>query len=115
MVWGPDVDNDRQPINPEWRIYARSASDDKSPIVAMLVALDALKAAGKRPSVNVKFLFDGEEEAGSANFRRLAMARPDALKADLALTLDGPRHPSGRPTLYFGVRGGAGLTVIDGW
>jgi acetylornithine deacetylase/succinyl-diaminopimelate desuccinylase-like protein len=52
-------------FDPEWRIYARSASDDKSPIVAMLTAIDALKALGRRPSVNLKFFFEGEEEAGS--------------------------------------------------
>ena len=34
------------PIDPEWRIYARSASDDKAPIVAIAAALDGLKAAG---------------------------------------------------------------------
>ena len=56
-------------------------------------------------------VLDGEEEAGSANFRRFAEARPQALKTDLAITLDGPRHPSGRPTVYFGVRGGAGVTI----
>src|SRR5215208_1908933 len=52
-------------FGPEWRLYARSASDDKAPIIAMLRALDALKAAGKGPAANLKFFFDGEEEAGS--------------------------------------------------
>src|SRR5215217_3626397 len=44
-----------QTFDPEWRLYARSASDDKGPIVAMLSALDALRAAGVKPSVNLKF------------------------------------------------------------
>ena len=47
------------------RIYARSASDDKAPIVALLAALDALKRAGLEPTVNVHVILDGEEEAGS--------------------------------------------------
>src|SRR5437588_109531 len=47
----------------EARIYARSASDDKAPIMAMLAALDALKAARVVPAVNLKFVFEGEEEA----------------------------------------------------
>jgi acetylornithine deacetylase/succinyl-diaminopimelate desuccinylase-like protein len=37
-------------LEPEWRIYARSASDDKSPIVALCAALDALKSGGREPS-----------------------------------------------------------------
>ena len=48
----------------EWRLYGRSSSDDKAPIVAMLTAVDALKSAGVRPSVNLKLFFEGEEEAG---------------------------------------------------
>src|SRR5262245_36961774 len=42
---------------PEARLYGRSASDDKAPIVAMLAALDALNAAHIQPSVNLKFVF----------------------------------------------------------
>jgi acetylornithine deacetylase/succinyl-diaminopimelate desuccinylase-like protein len=105
------ADPARQTFDPQWRVHGRSASDDKGPIVALLSAVDALRATGSGPAWSVRVVLDGEEEAGSANFRRFAAARPDALKADLALTLDGPRHPSGRPTLYFGTRGGAGLTV----
>ena len=86
-------------------------SDDKAPIVALLNAVAALKATGRGPTWNLRVVLDGEEEAGSANFRRFATARPQALKTDLAITLDGPRHPSGRPTVYFGVRGGAGVTI----
>src|SRR5690606_22048526 len=61
----------RAPLPDEWRIYGRSASDDKSPIVAYLAALDALTAAGIAPSVNLKFFLEGEEEAGSPNLRRM--------------------------------------------
>jgi acetylornithine deacetylase/succinyl-diaminopimelate desuccinylase-like protein len=56
-------------IDPEWRIYARSASDDKAGVFAMLTALDALIAKGIKPTVNIKFFFEGEEEAGSPNLR----------------------------------------------
>jgi acetylornithine deacetylase/succinyl-diaminopimelate desuccinylase-like protein len=105
------IDPTTKTFDPQWRVYGRSASDDKGPIVALLNAVDALRATGGAPAWTVRVVLDGEEEAGSANFRRFATARPDALKADLAITLDGPHHPSGRPTMYFGVRGGAGLTV----
>ena len=104
-------DASRKTFDPQWRVYGRSAADDKAPIIATLNAVEALRAIGSGPAWNLRVVLDGEEEAGSANFRRFATARADALKSDLAITLDGPRHPSGRPTLYFGVRGGAGLTV----
>lgn len=106
----PD-DPARTTFDPEWRLYGRSASDDKGPIVALLNAVEALKASGRGPTWNLRVVLDGEEEAGSANFRRFATARAANLRTDLAITLDGPRHPSGRPTVYFGVRGGAGVTV----
>ena len=98
-------------LNPEWRIYGRSTSDDKGPIVALLNAVDAVRAAGSGPAWNLRVVLDGEEEAGSANFDRFVTTFPDKLRGDLALTLDGPRHPSGVPSVYFGVRGGAGVTV----
>ena len=109
---GPVADDPaRTSFDPEWRMYGRSTSDDKGPIVALLNAVDALRATASGPRWNVRVVLDGEEEAGSANFHRFATARAGALKTDLAVTLDGPRHPSGRPTVYFGVRGGAGVTV----
>jgi acetylornithine deacetylase/succinyl-diaminopimelate desuccinylase-like protein len=114
-VWAPNgkvtLDATVKTFDPEARLYARSASDDKGPIMALLAAVDALKATGRKPTWNLRVVLDGQEEAGSANFRRFVGASPDKLKADLAITLDGPRHPSGRPTMYYGVRGGAGVTV----
>lgn len=98
-------------FDPEARVYARSASDDKGPIMALLGAVDALRGTGRKPAWSLRVVLDGQEEAGSANFRRFVQQRGDALKSDLAITLDGPRHPSGRPTMYFGVRGGASLTL----
>lgn len=95
----------RGPYNPEWRIYARSASDDKSPIVALLAALDALRAAGQQPSVNLKFLFEGDEEVGSPSLEAVARRHGDLLQSDLVIMTDGPQHPSNRPTLVFGARG----------
>jgi acetylornithine deacetylase/succinyl-diaminopimelate desuccinylase-like protein len=52
-------------FQPEWRIYGRSSSDDKAPIVAMMAALDGIRAANVPLRSNLKFVFDGEEEAGS--------------------------------------------------
>ena len=100
-------------VQGEWRIYARSASDDKSPIVAFLAALDALRAANIRPSVNLKFYFEGEEEAGSPHLREALTRYRDLLSADLWIFGDGPVHQSRRQQVSFGVRGvtGVGLTT----
>ena len=92
-------------FDPESRLYARSASDDKCPIVAMLIALDALKASGKRPSANLKFFFEGEEEAGSRHLEDLVRRNADILKADVWICADGPVHQTRRQALFFGMRG----------
>jgi acetylornithine deacetylase/succinyl-diaminopimelate desuccinylase-like protein len=97
----------------DWRLYARSAGDDKAPIEAMLAALDALKAAGVAPSVNLKFFFEGEEEAGSGHLPEILRRNAPLLAADAWLFCDGPVHQSRRQQLGFGVRGvtGAEITV----
>lgn len=99
------------PLNPEWRLYARSASDDKGPIVAMLAALDALKAAGVKPSVNVKIFLEGEEEDGSPHLTSILEEHRDVLKADAWILGDGPVHQTRRMQVVFGARGVMGLEV----
>jgi acetylornithine deacetylase/succinyl-diaminopimelate desuccinylase-like protein len=95
----------------DWRLYARSASDDKAPIIAMLAALDALRASGRRPAVNLKFFFEGEEEAGSEHLREMLTTHRETLRADLWVFADGPRHQSGLLQLVHGVRGVMGLRM----
>jgi acetylornithine deacetylase/succinyl-diaminopimelate desuccinylase-like protein len=102
---------ERATFEPDWRIYARSASDDKSPIVMLLAAIDALKAAGEQPTVNVRVILDGEEEAGSPNLVPAITKYRDRLAADLMVILDGPQHPSGRPTIAYGARGIARVDI----
>jgi acetylornithine deacetylase/succinyl-diaminopimelate desuccinylase-like protein len=92
-------------LDADWRLYARSASDDKSPIVALCSALDALKAAGQSPSSNIRVILDGEEEAGSPSLVPAIGRYRDKLRADVMIILDGPEHSSGRPTVVFGARG----------
>ncbi|HJZ68982.1 MAG TPA: M20/M25/M40 family metallo-hydrolase [Blastocatellia bacterium] len=92
-------------FDPEWRLYARSASDDKAPIVALLAALDALKASNAKPTVNLKFLFDGEEEAGSPHLGDITSRNAGLLGADVWICADGPVHQSRRQQIYFGLRG----------
>jgi len=97
--------------NDNWRIYARSSSDDKSPIVALLAAIDALHAKKIPLAVNLKVIFEGEEEAGSTNLQRTLELHKNLLEADLLITADGPVHQSGRPLVFFGNRGDIGLDI----
>jgi acetylornithine deacetylase/succinyl-diaminopimelate desuccinylase-like protein len=99
------LDSLKPPLNPEWRIYARSASDDKAPIQALMTALDALKAAHIPLSVNLKIFFEGEEEAGSPHLDQIFRENQELFKGDLWLLSDGPVHQSRRMQLYFGARG----------
>src|SRR5947207_10041939 len=92
-------------LDPEWRLYSRSASDDKAPIIAMFAALDALKASNAKPTSNLKFLFDGEEEAGSPHLGDIVNRNAQLLGADVWVCADGPVHQSRKQQLYFGVRG----------
>jgi acetylornithine deacetylase/succinyl-diaminopimelate desuccinylase-like protein len=93
---------------PGWRIYARSAGDDKGPIQAFVSALDAI---GGAPASNIKLILDGEEEGGGSSLAAVLREHADRLKADVLLFLDGPQHPTGRPTVYFGARGGTSMEI----
>ncbi|MHC4108835.1 MAG: M20/M25/M40 family metallo-hydrolase [Planctomycetota bacterium] len=97
--------------DPEARLYARSASDDKAPIVGLLSAIDALRAAGNPPSIDAKFIFDPEEEVGSPHLATLVEQHGGLLEADLLIFADGPVHQSGRPTVVFGSRGLVAVTL----
>ena len=98
-------------VQGEWRIYGRSASDDKSPIVAFLAALDALRASAISPSINLKFYFEGEEEAGSDHLREALTRHKDLLAADVWIFGDGPVHQSRKQQVSFGVRGVMGVEM----
>ncbi|MCG2589335.1 M20/M25/M40 family metallo-hydrolase [Rhodohalobacter sulfatireducens] len=104
----PKVD---EPINPDWRIYGRSASDDKAPFAAILATLDALQQNDLELTSNLKFFFDGEEERGSPHVRQILQQYKEMLDGDLWLFFDGPMHQSGRPQVVFGVRGVTGMEV----
>jgi acetylornithine deacetylase/succinyl-diaminopimelate desuccinylase-like protein len=95
----------RATFTPDMRVYARSASDDKSPIVALCAALEALQANGLHPTSNLKVILDGEEEAGSPSLVPAISTYRDRLTADVMYILDGPVHPSERPTVVYGARG----------
>ena len=99
-----------QKIDPEWRLYARSTSDDKLGVIAVLTAVDALKAEKRLPAMNVKIVFEGEEEAGSSHLGEILSRNKPLLASDGWIIFDGPVHQSGRRQVVFGVRG---VTAID--
>lgn len=98
-------------IDPDWRIFARSASDAKGPINMFLAALDAVAEAKLQPNYNLKVIMDFEEELGSPNLPEAVEKHRAALKADMLVILDGPMHTSNKPTLVFGARGIATLRL----
>ncbi len=93
------------PFNSEWRLYARSAGDDKLPILAILSAMDALRDAGLKTRPNIKFAFEGEEETGSVNLEKILAANREMFSGDLWLICDSPTHPSRRQQVVFGAPG----------
>jgi len=98
----------------DWRIYARSSGDDKAPIIGILAAVDALKANNIPMAVNLKVIFEGEEEDSSPHLKATVDANKQLFTGDLLIAADGPIDQSGRPLVTFGNRGviSARLTVF---
>src|SRR5277367_1347704 len=67
-------------VDPQWRLYGRSAADDKTGVIALLSAVEALRATGQKPTSNLKFFLEGEEEAGSPNLEAIVNANKELLK-----------------------------------
>ena len=89
------------------KIFGRGASDDKSGVMITIWAVEAmLKTAGKLP-VNVKFIFDGEEEKGSPSFKNFLDKNKELLKADFAFNADGSQYSETTPSILMSLRGAA--------
>ncbi|QEC69819.1 M20/M25/M40 family metallo-hydrolase [Panacibacter ginsenosidivorans] len=97
--------------NNDWRIYARAASDDKAGVDVILNAYDAIKISGSALSCNLKFFFEGEEEAGSIHLNEILEKYKALLESDLWIICDGPVHQSGKKQIVFGVRGDTHLDL----
>ena len=97
--------------DPDWRIFARSASDAKGPVAMFLAALDAVAETGAAIPFNIKVIMDFEEELGSPPLPGAVEQYRDALAADMLIIFDGPRHLSNEPTLTFGARGISTITL----
>lgn len=97
------------PVVKDGKILGRGASDDKSGIMIPIWAAEAmLKTDGKLP-VNIKFVFDGEEEKGSPSFKNFLNQHASLLKADLALNADGNQYGDSTPSILMSLRGAATL------
>lgn len=100
IEWGNE-----EALNEQWRIFGRSVADSKNAIVALMLALDYLENIGEKPMVNVKFLFDGEEEMESPSLPTLLQNYKEKLNCDLVISASGETHQSGLSTVELGIRG----------
>ena len=92
-------------FDPELRVFGRSASDDKGPIMMFLASMDLMQSNGVKPAVNIKVILDSEEEVNSPGIPEAVKQNKEFLKADALVIFDMASHPSGRPTAIFGNRG----------
>jgi acetylornithine deacetylase/succinyl-diaminopimelate desuccinylase-like protein len=96
------------PFEPEvrdGRIYCRGAGDNKGQLMAQLLAVKTYLDVNPSLPVNVKFMFEGEEESGSPNLAAFVEQHKDLLACQLVYTSDGPLHETGLPMVVLGVRG----------
>ncbi|WP_324717132.1 dipeptidase [Carboxydochorda subterranea] len=98
----------RPPFEP-WvegdRIYARGASDDKGNMMVPILAAQAWLQGGQGLPVNVRFIFEGQEEVGSPHLAEFVAGRRDRLACDLVVSADGGQFSEERPSLTLGTRG----------
>ncbi len=98
-----------QPAIRDGRLYARGVSDDKGPMIIPLKVAAAFMAVDGALPVNVKFLFEGEEEIGSPSLEAFVQENAAKLAADFALSADGAMWRIDEPSITVSSRGMAGL------
>ena len=91
------------------KIFGRGASDDKSGVMISIWAVEAMLRTDGTLPVNVKFVFEGEEEMGSPNFRSFLEGNKKLLKADFAVNADGSQYSETTPSISMSLRGSAKL------
>jgi acetylornithine deacetylase/succinyl-diaminopimelate desuccinylase-like protein len=94
-----------EPTERNGNLYARGAVDDKGQVMAQVKALESLLAADKKLPLNVRVIFEGEEEVGGEGIAEYVATKPADLKADFALVCDSELFAPGLPTLCVGLRG----------
>ncbi|GAB4509005.1 MAG: dipeptidase [Anaerolineae bacterium] len=99
---------DTHPFDPtekDGKLYARGAVDSKAHVVAHLKAVEAMLASDEKSPVNIKLLFEGEEESGSEHIFGFVAENPDLLRADVCVISDGSNPEVDQPLLVYGMRG----------
>ncbi|NLF31391.1 MAG: dipeptidase [Planctomycetes bacterium] len=99
-----------EPTVADGNLIARGASDDKGPLFAWIAAIEALRAAGEDLPVNIKCLFEGEEEIGSPSLGPFIAANTERLACDAIAIADGAFYADDTPSLTYGLRG---LTYLE--
>jgi acetylornithine deacetylase/succinyl-diaminopimelate desuccinylase-like protein len=94
-----------EPTVRDGRLYARGAADDKGQVFCLLKAYEATLDAERRPPLNVRFIFEGEEESGGDVVAGLLRAEPERTRADAALVCDMSYYAPGWPAVYTALRG----------
>ncbi len=87
------------------KLYARGAADDKGQLFCLLKAYEAVLDGAGRPPLNVRFIFEGEEECGGRVIFDLLRAEPERTRADAALVCDSSFYAPGMPAVYTALRG----------
>jgi acetylornithine deacetylase/succinyl-diaminopimelate desuccinylase-like protein len=87
------------------KLFARGSSDDKGQVFCLLKAYEAVLDAGRRPPLNVNFIFEGEEECGGRVIYELLQREPERTQADAVLVCDMSYYGPGWPGVYTGLRG----------
>ena len=100
-----------EPTVRDGRVYARGAGDDKgNMLIPILVAEAFLKTESKLP-VNLKFIFEGQEEIGSPQFVPFVAEHKDLLAAGLVISADGGQQSEDQPVLLVGLKGLVAMQV----
>ena len=103
------------PFLPEVRdgkVWGRGASDDKGGMLIPILSVEALLETTGRLPVNVKFLFEGQEEIGSPNLPAFIAANGSLLKADMIFSADGSQWAEDQPNLITGLKGLIAAQII---
>lgn len=93
-----------EPTEHDGKIYARGAIDSKSNVMLLIKAAESLIATDSAP-VNLKVLFEGDEESASGNMTTFVAANKDRLQADVVAICDGSMSDREQPDLAYGLRG----------
>lgn len=105
---------DSPPFEPEVRqgcVWGRGASDDKGGMLIPILSLEALLQTDGRLPVNVKLIFEGQEEIGSPELPAFVAANRDLLSCDMIFSADGLQWGVDEPMLINGLKGLVGAEI----